>query len=184
MIEIINEQYSLEERQEAYNDYLSQHIGGVRQAFEDYLADYLGTQLSPGEIEELRCQLSCHDKSKYESTEYQAYLDHFYAPETCSVEDEESPEFVRAWMHHQKVNPHHWQYWVVINDSPEDGRVKFTPVDMDFKYIIEMLCDWSSFQYQGKGTAKEWYNEIKSFILLSPKTREIVERILDDCPGL
>ena len=44
-------------------------------------------------------------------------------------------EFILAWFRHQKINKHHWQYWV----DGIDGEL--IPLEMPDKYIKEMICD-------------------------------------------
>ena len=51
---------------------------------------------------------------------------------------------------------------------------------MPIQYIIEMICDWWAFSW-GKGDLFEifrWYDENKECIVLSDRTKEIVEKIL------
>ena len=45
--------------------------------------------------------------------EYFAYATYFYGKKTSQVEK----NFDYAWLHHQKENPHHWQYWLLHNDD-------------------------------------------------------------------
>lgn len=73
--------------------------------------------------------------------------------------------------------PHHWQYWVLINDDPEEGEIV---LEMPYCYILEMICDWWSFSWF-KGNLLEifsWYEEHKNYIKLHPNTRKLVEDIL------
>ena len=55
---------------------------------------------------------------------------------------------------------------------------------MPMESICEMLCDWSSFQFTGKGTANEWYEKNKDKMILSDATRDIVEDLLERCKEL
>ena len=87
-------------------------------------------------------------------------------------------DFNYAWLQHIHRNPHHWQYWVLINDDPDLGEII---LDMPDVYIIEMICDWWSFSWS-KGDLTEifkWYEERKEYIKLSEKTRRVVENILN-----
>ena len=55
-----------------------------------------------------------------------------------------------------------------------------TVLDMDYPYIIEMICDWWSFSWE-RGDLYlifDWYNTRKKGIRLSKKTRATVEDIL------
>lgn len=119
-----------------------------------------------------------HDQSKNEPDEYEAYDAYFYGERTPEVEE----AFNRAWLLHIHRNPHHWQYWVLNNDDPDEGEIC---IEMPYNYIIEMICDWWAFSWQ-KGNLSEifnWYDEHSAYIKLAPKTRETVEDILWELRG-
>lgn len=85
--------------------------------------------------------------------------------------------FQKACLHHIHNNPHHWQYWVLINDEPDEGEVA---LEMPYECIIEMICDWWAFSWQ-KGDLSEifsWYDKHQNYIKLASSTRRIVEDIL------
>ena len=67
--------------------------------------------------------------------------------------------------------------WCLINDVDEP---QIRPLDMPFKYIIEMLCDWQSAGEHYGNTAYEWYNRQKDKMILSDYTRSIVEKYIDN----
>lgn len=138
---------------ERYDEYLNDHIGAVSICY----------KLLTGE------ELPEHDSSKYSEDEYRAYDDFFYGEHTEEVEK----AFKYAWNHHQKTNPHHWQYWVLIND--DEGTVC---LDMPERYINEMVADWGAFSLLKEEPEDiiTWYEEHKEDIMLSPATREIVEK--------
>ena len=118
--------------------------------------------------------VNAHDQSKYSKEEYDAYDNYFYGNRSYEV----VREFNVAWLHHIHNNPHHWQYWILHNDNPDEGMIL---LDMPDEYILEMICDWWSFSWT-KGDLYEifnWYNERKSYIKLSDETREKVEGVLD-----
>jgi Family of unknown function (DUF5662) len=51
-------------------------------------------------------QLLVHDLSKFSFAEVFAYGRQFFG-------DKGDPDgFARAWLHHQNLNPHHWEYWL------------------------------------------------------------------------
>ena len=115
-----------------------------------------------------------HDASKSEPDEYVAYDKYFYGRNRSFAVVE---HFNQAWLMHQKRNPHHWQYWVLINDDPGEGMII---LDMPYNYIIEMICDWWAFSW-AKGDLREifkWYVAHKDYMKLSDKTRKIVDNIL------
>lgn len=160
-----------------YDDYLKQHIANVSKGY-----NWLRTNLSHlliGGIPDIDRQISEHDRSKYIPDEYDAYDAYFYGKEkTPEVEK----NFQLAWLQHIHRNPHHWQYWVLIHDDPDEGE---TIMEMPYNYIIEMICDWWAFSWN-KGDLSEifsWYEEHAAYIKLAPGTRVIVEDILWELRG-
>lgn len=192
---LIKEELSLEERKSQYDDYLAQHISGVQKSYEEIIRPWLlestddeefGQWIKATDIAEMDLRIQNHDSSKYEEIEYTPYLDHFY-PANGEYSDEESPEYKKAWLHHQHNNSHHWQHWLLLNDTShvEDGSDKFEALEMDMPSVVEMLCDWSSFQYYRPGsTANAWYSEHGDEMVFNDRTREIVEKILERFPEL
>lgn len=149
-----------------YDAYLNQHIANVNRAY-DWIRVNIGGCFNLS-------YFSNHDESKYGREEYNAYDDYFYGDEkTKEVKD----KFNYAWLHHIHNNPHHWQYWVLVNDDPEEGTIA---LDIPYRYVIEMICDWWSFSWT-KGDLYEifkWYDDHKARMILSKNTRELVEEIL------
>jgi len=82
-------------------------------------------------------QLVIHDLSKFSKVEWFAYAETFYE-ENGLPRYKESYEFSAAWNHHQKVNPHHWQYYQLVWDR---GTKTILPIPIN--YLLEMLADWS-----------------------------------------
>ena len=115
-----------------------------------------------------------HDASKYYPDEYGAYDKYFYGNNRSH---EVVQDFNYAWLRHIHNNPHHWQYWVLINDDPNEGEIV---LDMPKDYIIEMICDWWAFSWAKDNLYEifNWYDEHKDYIKLSDKTRKTVEDIL------
>lgn len=156
-----------------YDQYLQRHRNNVKRGFE-WLLTNLPTVLI-GQPDASWQIIFDHDSSKNNDDEYLAYDAYFYG-NNRSYEVMES--FKKAWLIHIHRNPHHWQYWVLNNDDPNEGEVI---LDMPYNYIIEMICDWWSFSWQ-KGDLGEifnWYDVHSDYIKLSPKTRKTVEDILE-----
>lgn len=155
-----------------YDNYLEQHKENVRKGYE-WIRDNLPEVVS--NIPNLEWQICfAHDESKTKPDEYEAYDRYFYGNNRSYqvVQD-----FNYAWLNHLHRNPHHWQYWILINDDPELGEIV---MDMPINYIIEMICDWWAFSWD-KGDLMEmfkWYDERKNYIKLSEKSRREVESIL------
>lgn len=118
-------------------------------------------------------QLIIHDWSKFLPGEWMAYARTFYAPDGSKQYDPR-PDFDFAWNRHQKRNPHHWQYWLLIND---DGSI--TALMMPDRYQREMLADWiGAGRALGKPHTAAWYATNKHKIPLNPATQRWIEAAL------
>lgn len=134
-------------------------------------------------------QLIVHDWSKFLPSEWFPYVAYFYEdhPSMQDVppgarymvplgytKEEVDTAFDVAWNHHQKRQPHHWQYWLLTCDTGET-----TALSMPVDYVREMVADW-----RGAGLAldkpniSEWYEANKDKMILHPETRDTVERVL------
>lgn len=157
-----------------YDLYLEQHRDNVAKGFY-WIRDNLPELLIniPGVSYEHQICYS-HDFSKNESDEYEAYDVYFYGGNRSYrvVQD-----FNYAWLRHIHRNPHHWQYWILINDDPDYGEIV---MDMPYNYIIEMICDWWAFSWNKENLTEifSWYDEHKYYMKLSNKTRTTVDDIL------
>ena len=157
-----------EQRKAQYFEYLKQHIGAVRDAFES-VQDSL--DVSEKVISEARKAIQDHDKSKYLEDEFYSYLDHFY-PADGSDPPEEDPEFDKAWLLHIHRNPHHWQYWVLTRDSGDT-----VCLDMPESEVLAMLCDWHSFSRKDpSSTAVAWYTDNKNNMKFSKNTEQLIAK--------
>ena len=158
-----------------YDDYLIQHKSNVKKGY-----DWLRVNLPEVVPEKLQLALEyqigfAHDASKTLDDEYEAYDQYFYGNNKSYqvVQD-----FNHAWLAHIHRNPHHWQYWVLICDEPDEGE---KILDMPMNYILEMICDWWAFSWNKDNLYEifDWYDNHKTHIKLSDKTRKTVEDILD-----
>lgn len=100
-----------------YDRYLAQHKSNVEAGFR-WLQKNL-PEITEGSGAEHNIVFA-HDQSKTEPDEYGPYDIYFYGGNRSYgvVED-----FRKAWLLHIHRNPHHWQYWVLINDDPEEGEI-------------------------------------------------------------
>ena len=156
-----------------YRHYLESHRAGVREYYEKVLRPVLHQEgISHQDMSEIEMLIETHDASKYGEEEFGAYRDYFYDPEHHSRSSE---AFNLAWLHHQNHNPHHWQYWVLINDVDEP---QVHPLDMPFKYIMELLCDWASAGRHYGNTAYSWYQQQKDKLIITDRTRDILEKYI------
>lgn len=105
--------------------------------------------LSRQEREEFIQNLFIHDFSKFSANESFGYA--MYNFETKHGK----AGFEKAWHHHKMNNPHHPEYWVVINrmKQVEDS------VEMPYIYVLEMVADWiGAGETYGK-TLADWLPE-------------------------
>lgn len=152
-----------------YDEYLEKHRQAVKKAYQ-WIAAYI-PELT--DVEATR-NIEFHDMSKNTPDEYTPYDNYFYGEQTPAIIE----AFNRAWLMHIHRNPHHWQYWVLINDEPKEGTIL---IEMPYPYIIEMICDWWAFSWI-KGDLSEmfaWYKDHADYIKLHNNTRSIVEEILE-----
>lgn len=157
-----------------YSEYIVNHKNNVKNGFE-WLKKYLPDIFDEDLLSDTEANILHHDDSKTSVDEYDAYDAYFYGGNR-SFEVVEN--FNRAWLLHIHRNPHHWQYWILRNDDPDQGEIL---IDMPDCYIIEMICDWWSFSWKQENLYEifKWYEERKDYIKLSSYTRKKVEDILN-----
>lgn len=157
-----------------YDLYLDQHKANVKKAY-DWIRENL-PELITDEAQKADWLTSfAHDQSKTEPDEYEAYDAYFYGGNRSFqvVED-----FEKAFLIHLHRNPHHWQHWILSAYDDEKGSRVF---EMEYPYILEMICDWWSFSWKTEKLTEifSWYEARKDHIQLGPKTRKTVECILE-----
>ena len=172
---------------EAYNRYLFDHKKSVTDSLW-WIVNNAPQLLMDLDATYMLDKLSEHDSSKGMPDEYQAYDTYFYGGNRSAkvVHD-----FELAFLKHLHRNPHHWQYWVLLDDGKAGHTEKV--FEMPYEDVLEMICDWWSFSWR-KGDPKTiftWYDEHKDGMKLHPKTRKAVEDILqtlkqtlDKCRGV
>ena len=157
-----------------YLDYIHKHIQGVRDAYNNIFLPNFGNTVSEKLKRKMGPIIDLHDNSKYSEEEFTPYCKKFYVHHDKTKYDR--MEFDRAWMHHQNVNKHHWQYWVLINDTDEP---QLQPMEIPLEYIIEMLCDWQSAGKFYGNSAHKWYIDQYNKFIFTPRTRSIIEKYID-----
>jgi len=134
-----------------------------------------------------------HDWSKFMPVEFIAYARKFYGEYptkeqairrypygTISTQESVKEDFDIAWNHHQKLNKHHWQYWVIVFDS-ELEKVKC--LNVPEIYRKEMLADWigagraygKQEQNNNNPDTQQWYLDNRDKLILHPETRQWIE---------
>lgn len=123
-------------------------------------------------------QLIIHDWSKFAPLEAPAYGRQFFG-------DQNDPlGFSRAWNHHQKTNPHHWEYWIMISGHNRGGFPDGSALPMPERYVREMVADWlgASRAYEGRWPRSlmswKWFIENFGKLRLHPVTRETCWKVL------
>src|SRR6187402_1077677 len=133
-----------------------------------------------------------HDWSKFLPSEWFAYAESFYSKIPRDTRDSMRDQCFRitgsypwpslatvkarfdaAWLKHQHRSPHHWQHWVLREDS---GKTKI--VAMPHRYVLEMLADWEGAgrAITGKsGDSPLWYAKNRENMMLHPDTRAFVD---------
>ena len=119
-----------------------------------------------------------HDLSKFLPSEWFPYVENFYgqwrgwgkiAPPDIQH------AYNLAWLHHQRRNLHHHQYWVLNKD---DGTQEV--LEMPEAYVREMVADWTGAgrAIHGENECVEWYLKNRNKMILHPGTRARVENLL------
>lgn len=160
-----------------YDQYLREHQGNVIKGYmwiKDNL-DHYSDLLSDDSF------IYHHDESKWDEDEYAAYDDFFFG----SNDNECRHDFQKAWNTHVHCNPHHWEHWTNIDKATRDENgfsVTLTAIEMPFRYVIEMICDWWAFSWKKNDLFEifDWYEEHKNEIILGSATRQVVESILSE----
>lgn len=148
-----------DKRRQAYRRYLLEHKKGVTKA---------GSQLGVP-----RWRLFIHDWDKFLPRMFKAYAEQFYDLDGNPQRVEETDEFKRTWNTHQKISPHHYQHYILTNDSGVEEILQ-----MPRWALLEMIADWMSFEMNGKGKTVEWYQKTKETKKIHPTTRAQIEKLL------
>lgn len=123
--------------------------------------------------------VSYHDISKLTAEEFIPYCRNFYP---ISNEDKElnSSDYISAWEHHKRLNPHHWEH------RAQPLYVVATVPVVEWMDVFHQCCDWVAMSLASGKTYKncsDWYIENKPIIQLSPaaisETEEIYSILVD-----
>lgn len=133
-------------------------------------------------------QLLLHDLSKFKPSEFGSYATYYYCKDGLLDGIGFGKSIIEGWLktdldfafnNHQKRNKHHWQYWIMINNSG-DSKI----LEMPEKYINEMIADWCAACHLKTGSytnIHKWYQENVNdiWILENPSIRKRIENILE-----
>lgn len=128
-------------------------------------------------------QAIIHDWVKFLPIEWFPYVRQFYGYKPTEEEERRAlmlgisirtradikAAFDTAWNHHQKTQPHHWQYWVLVTDSDEP-RLRALPIPQ--RFVLEMVADWygAGMAITGKPELESWFLANKSKMVLEDGT--------------
>ena len=117
-------------------------------------------------------QLIIHDWHKFLPDEWFAYARNFYGTPAQKEDPGTREGFSRAWLKHQNRAPHHWQYWIRLEDSGQEVVMK-----MPDRYKREMLADWigTGMAITGSNNVLTWYTNTRSGRKLHAGTQLWVE---------
>ena len=126
--------------------------------------------------------LLLHDWTKFTPCELPHYQRQFYG------KADQPLNFSYAWLHHQKSNKHHWEYWIPITGHNRGGYSDLQPLPMPNKYVGEMVADWmgASRAYEQKWPDEwpdkiwPWWEKNKAKVLMHchPDTIKAINGIL------
>ena len=118
-------------------------------------------------------RLLTHDLSKYGPHELVHYGRQFFGT------GDHQEDFGKAWLHHQNINDHHWEYWIFRTKHDQDKNPsKILP--MSDGAVLEMISDWfgASRAYEGAWPWFDewtWYDENFKRMKLHPETEQKVK---------
>jgi cation transport regulator ChaB len=123
-----------------------------------------------------------HDLSKFSIAEWKAYAEWFQSDQghkfnggfawECSAHERMKEAFNKAWEHHWKNNPHHWEYWVVGMQREELPPNCYMPENV----AKEMYADWvGANKAQGGKGVIDWYEKNKDRMSIHQLTRNYME---------
>lgn len=99
-----------------------------------------------------------HDWTKFLPCEFIPYAKNFCGDYSRSPVGRENAnnEFLKAWLHHENSNKHHWGYWV-----PRSGKSANEPLEIPDVYLLEMIADFmgASRTYTGKWSISRWLGD-------------------------
>jgi len=160
---------NLDGRNLEYFDYIKDHISKVRKVWVVFRLRKDTNSLLADDFffSQVDYLVNTHDDSKFSQYEFFGYRQKFYPYDKEEINE---GYFLSAWNKHQKLNPHHWEYWVMPNKG------ELVPLRMSIEYILEMLMDWTAMSLVFKNTPSEWYFKNRANMILHEGTSSFVEK--------
>ena len=125
-------------------------------------------------------RLIIHDWSKFTLQELPYYGVTFFGNKKSN------DLFNYAWNHHQKINKHHWEYWVLVTKHDRGGMYDGAPLEMPEHFVREMVADWlgASKAYEGSYPDNiadwAWFQQNFNRINLHINTKILILKILKE----
>ena len=132
-----------------------------------------------------------HDISKFMPDEFIPYSKYDFSKFNNNPPELQNA-FDKAWLKHQKRNKHHWQYWLLMNDSGWAGKryetnleppvfvKQVVPLEMPHRYVLEMVADWrGAGRAYGNPDTMQWFINNRDKIVLHPETESKVLSLLE-----
>lgn len=121
-----------------------------------------------------------HDLSKYTPTEFIPGVRYYTGKKSPNEGEREEKGYSLAWLHHKGRNKHHFEYWSDYNMVSK----KVEPVEMPYRYLVEMFCDRvaASKIYNGKAYKQsdplEYFEKGRARRTVHEKTSDQLEELL------
>lgn len=120
-----------------------------------------------------------HDLSKFSPTEFFESVKYYQGTRSPIDACKEVNGWSASWMHHKGRNKHHYEYWQ--DDFDHGGK----PLEMPYKYKVEMLCDYlgAGRAYHGKNFTYQneldwWINKSNNPIAMHPNDKAFIDKWL------
>lgn len=159
-----------------YDRYLKEHVQNTGKALR-WMSDNIPESIDQRIMSIAMENAMHHDDSKNSADEYAPYDRYFYSGNRSY---QVMKDFDYAWLHHIHNNPHHWQYWVLLEDDPKTGE-RFKALEMPKEYVYEMIADWWTFSWKQNKLDEifNWYEDHEDKMILNSNTRKLVTDILN-----
>lgn len=120
-----------------------------------------------------------HDISKFSYTELSESIKYANGKESPINTCKKLKGYSSAWFHHRGRNPHHYEMWI---DNFDNGG---EPVQMPFKYVLELICDYlgagKAYMKHGFSYANEykwWLNKKNHGVAMHYQTETFIDKVL------
>lgn len=121
-----------------------------------------------------------HDLSKYTPIEFLSGVRYYQGDRSPNAAERMERGYSAAWLHHKGRNPHHYEYWIQVNQKTGEWE----GVKMPLRYVLEMVCDriaaskvYNRDSYTDR-IPLDYYLRVNEKKRLHPETRVLLEQLL------